>query len=178
MSFRKSVSVLFAVAALALTAAPSFAAAGYYGLGYFRPEAPVGGRIWFTDKVAGDVGVGFNVTSPDGGDSQTGFILDAGLPFVVHESGAAKFFIRPGFSYASSPSPVLTDADNKTTQFWVSGSFGVEYFFTDRFSVQAAHGVVFKSVDPDQAGGKYSEFVSEDFGLSNIGFHYYFGGKQ
>jgi hypothetical protein len=59
----------------------------------------------------------------------------------------------------------------------VSGSFGVEYFFTDRFSIQAAHGLVFKSVDPDKAGGKYTEIVSEDFGLSNIGFHYYFGGK-
>jgi len=177
MSFRQTLSAVFTVAALVATAAPSFAAAGNYGLGYFRPEAPVGGRVWFTDKVAGDVGVGFNITSPDGGDSQSGFIVDAGVPFVVHESGAAKFFVRPGVSFASTPSPVVADADNKTSQFWVSGSFGVEYFFTDRFSVQAAHGVVFKSVDPDQAGAKYTEFGSEDFGLSNIGFHYYFGGN-
>jgi hypothetical protein len=177
MSLRKSLFAFFSVAALAVTAAPSFAAAGYYGLGYFRPEAPVGGRVWFTDKVAGDIGVGFNVTSPDGGDSQSGVIVDAGLPFVVHESGAAKFFVRPGVSYASTPSPVMTDPKNKTTQFWVSGSFGVEYFFTDRFSIQAAHGVVFKSVDPKLDGPKYTEFASEDFGLSSIGFHYYFGGN-
>jgi len=98
------------------------------------------------------------------------------VPFVVHESGAAKFFVRPGVSFASSPAPVPTDADNKLTQFWLSGSFGVEYFFTERFSIQAAHGVVFKSVDPDKAGVKSTAFESEDFGLSNIGFHYYFGG--
>lgn len=175
MTFKKS--VMFAIAILAVSAAPSFAAKGFYGLGYFRPEAPVGGRVWLTDKVAGDVGVGFSSVSPDGGKSQTGFVVDAGVPIVAAEAGTAKFFVRPGFTYASSPSPVLADADNKTTQFWVSGSFGVEYFMTERFSVQAAHGVVFKSVDPKLAGTKTTEFGSEAFGLSNIGFHYYFGGK-
>ncbi len=173
MKIRKH--LLMAAAMLAVSALPAFAANA--GLGYFRPEAPVGGRVWFNDKTALDLGIGFNYNKPDGGDAQTGYLFDAGLPFVVHESGAAKFFIRPGFSYASTPSPVVADPDNKTTQFWVSGSFGVEYFFTERFSIQAAHGVAFKSVDPDQAGTKSTAFETEDFGLSNIGFHYYFGGK-
>ncbi len=175
MSFKKN--ALFALALVAVSAAPAFAAAGQYGLGYFRPEAPVGGRVWFTDKVAGDIGVGFSSLSPDGGDTQSGFVFDAGLPLVAAESGNAKFFVRPGVTYASSSEPVLADPDNKVTQFWISGTFGVEYFFTDRFSVQAAHGVLFKSVDPDQAGTKYTELTSEDFGVSNIGFHFYFGGK-
>lgn len=175
MNFKKS--ALWTIAILAITAAPSFAAKGYYGLGYFRPEAPVGGRVWFTDKVAGDIGVGFSSVSPSGGSSQTGYVVDAGVPIIAAEAGAAKFFVRPGFTYASSPSPVLTDANNKTTQFWVSGSFGVEYFLTERFSIQAAHGVLYKSVDPKLAGTKTTEFVSEAFGLSDIGFHYYFGGK-
>ncbi len=176
MSFVKK--TLFVAAALVAISAPSaFAAAGTYGLGYFRPEAPVGGRIWFSDKVAGDLGIGFMSISPDGGDSRSAFVLDAGIPLVAAESGNAKFFVRPGVTYASSPSPVLADPDNKTTDLWVSASFGVEYYFTDRFSVQAAHGVVYKSVDPDQAGTKYTELASEDFGLSSIGFHFYFGGK-
>ena len=175
MNFRKS--VLLAIALVTVSAAPSFAAKGYYGLGYFRPEAPVGGRVWFTDKVAGDIGVGFSSLSPKKGDSQSSYVIDAGLPIVAAESGNAKFFVRPGFTYASSPNPTLTDANNKTKQFWVSGSFGVEYFFTDRFSVQAAHGVLFKSIDPGTTDSKYTEIVTEDFGISNIGFHYYFGGK-
>lgn len=175
MSFKKN--ALFALALVAVSAAPAFAAAGQYGLGYFRPEAPVGGRVWFTDKVAGDVGIGFSSLSPENGDTQSGFVFDAGLPLVAAESGNAKFFVRPGVTYASAPEATETDADNKRTELWVSGSFGVEYFFTDHFSVQAAHGVVFKSVDPDKAGTKYTELTSEAFGLSNIGFHFYFGGK-
>lgn len=176
MSIRKS--ILAAATLLAVSALPSFAAAGQYGLGYFRAQAPVGGRVWFTDKVALDAGFGVSYNKPDGGDSQTAFTFDAGLPIVVAESGAAKFFVRPGFTYNSTPAPVVADANNKATQFWVSGSFGVEYFFTDRFSIQAAHGVVFKSVDPDQAGTKSTSFESEDFGVSNIGFHFYFGGSK
>lgn len=175
MSFRRQF-VLASVLGV-LSVAPAFAAAGQYGLGYFRPAAPVGGRVWFTDKVAGDLGVGFDLTKPDGGDSRNSYTVDLGLPIVVHEAGNAKFFVRPGFTYNQSPAPVLADADNKLTQFWVSGSFGVEYFFTDRFSIQAAHGAVFKSVDPDKAGTKTTTIASEDFGLSNVGFHYYFGGK-
>ncbi|MEQ1831841.1 MAG: hypothetical protein ABL977_02215 [Candidatus Eisenbacteria bacterium] len=176
MNIRKS--LLAAAALLAVSALPSFAAAGQYGLGYFRAAAPVGGRIWFTDKVALDAGFGIDYNKPDGGDSQTSYTFDAGVPFVVAESGSAKFFVRPGITYATSPSPVVADPDNKTTQFWVSGSFGVEYFFTDRFSVQAAHGLVYKSVDPDQAGTKSTSIQSEDFGISNIGFHFYFGGSK
>lgn len=177
MNLRKS--TLLAIALVAITAAPSFAAStnGYYGLGYYRPEAPVGGRLWLSDKVGIDAGIGFQSITPDGGSSKSGFVFDAGVPFVAAESGNAKFFIRPGFTYASSPSPVVADADNKTTQFWVSGSFGVEYFFTDRFSIQAAHGVLYKSIDPKKAGTKSTEFTTEAFGLSDIGFHYYFGGK-
>lgn len=174
MSFRRS--VLLAAAMLAVSAVPSFAEKGYYGLGYFRPQAPVGVRLWLSDKLAGDLGFGVSYNKPDGGDARTAFTLDGGLPIVLAETGSAKFFLRPGFTYASSPSPVGADPDNKTTQFWVSGSFGVEYFFNERFSVQAAHGLVYKSVDPDLAGTKSTSFQSEDFGLSNIGFHYYFGG--
>ena len=80
------------------------------------------GRIWFNEKTALDLGIGFNYNKPDGGDVLTSYIFDAGVPFIVHESGAAKFFIRPGFTYASSSSPVVADPKNKTTQFWVSGS--------------------------------------------------------
>jgi hypothetical protein len=172
MKVRKS--IFAALALVALSAAPSFAASTKLGLGYFRPEAPVGGRAWVSEKIAIDLGVGFSLFSPDEGESESAFVVDGGVPIVLQEAGNAKFFLRPGFTFASSPEPTVDDADNKLTQFWVSGSFGVEYFFTDNFSIQAAHGVLFKSVDPDAAGGKYTEFVTEDFGVSNIGFHFYF----
>ena len=80
---------------------------------------------------------------------------------MVAEAGAAKFFVRPGYTYASDDQG---GANNKTTQYWISGSLGVEYYFTDHFSVQAAHGVRYTSVDSDQ-NGKYTTFDSEAFGL-------------
>ena len=171
MSIRKS--VLAAAVLLTVSAVPSFAGAGQWGLGYFRPEAPVGGRVWFNDKVAGDLGVGFQSVSPDVGDSQSAFVFDVGVPFVVAEAGAAKFFVRPGYTYASDDQG---GTNNKTTQYWISGSLGVEYYFTDHFSVQAAHGVRYTSVDSD-LNCKLTTFGSEAFGISNIGFHFYFGGK-
>lgn len=176
MNLVKKVFVV-AAALAALSVSSSFAAGTNYGLGYFRPEAPVGGRVWFTNKVAADAGFGVSRVTPDQGDSQTGYVIDLGVPVVAAEAGSAKFFVRPGFTYASSPAPTTDDATNKATQFWVSASLGVEYFVTDHFSVQAAHGLVFKSVDPKSAGMKYTAIESEAFGLSNIGFHYYFGGK-
>lgn len=173
---RKS-SLFVALAVIAL-ASPSFAkdVKGLVGLGYVRPEAPVGGRLWVSDQVGVDVGVGFS-SSDASGDNQMSFTVDAGVPLVVASSGDANFFVRPGFTFNQTPTPVTTDPDNKTTQFWISGTLGVEYFFTDRFSIQAGHGLAFKSVDPDQAGEKYTEITSEAFGVSSIGFHFYFGGK-
>ena len=171
MNIRKS--ILVAGLLLAASAVPSFAGTGQWGLGYFRPEAPVGGRVWFSDKVAGDIGVGFQSVSPDGGDTQSAFVFDAGVPFVVASAGQAKFFVRPGYTYASED---LGAPDTKTTQWWLSGSLGVEYFFTDAFSMQAAHGVRYISLDSDQLG-KATAFESEAFGISSIGFHFYFGGK-
>ncbi len=173
---RRSLLVAFALVALA---APSFAkeVKGLYGLGYVRPEAPVGGRLWATDKVGFDLGIGFS-SSDESGDTRSSFTLDAGVPLVVANAGDANFFVRPGLTYAQSPLPVggvNPDPDNKLTQLWVSGTLGVEYFFTDNFSIQAAHGVVYKSIDPDKAGDSYTELASEAFGLSSIGFHYYFG---
>ncbi len=170
---------LFAALALVALAAPSFAkdVKGLYGLGYVRPEAPVGGRLWATDKVGFDLGIGFS-SSDESGDTQTSLTLDAGVPFVVASAGDANFFVRPGFTYNQTPLPVggtNPDPDNKLTQIWVSGTLGAEYFFTDNFSIQAAHGLVFKSIDPDKAGDSYTEIASEAFGISSIGFHYYFG---
>ena len=59
----------------------------------------------------------------------------------------------------------------------ISGSLGVEYFFTDRFSAQVAHGIFWASSDPP-TGDSVTSFATEDFGISSVGFHYYFGGSQ
>jgi outer membrane protein W len=61
----------------------------------------------------------------------------------------------------------------------VSGSLGAEYFFTKNFSIQAAHGLIYTSTEAKTGTVKVktTNLTSEAFGVSNIGFHYYFGGK-
>lgn len=158
------------------------------GLGYFRPEAPVGGRAWLNDKTAIDLGIGFALEEladvesdePDDTTNKLSFILDAGVPFVVAGDESTKFFVRPGITFASRPVVVASrggDEFDTESEFWVSGSLGVEHFFTKRFSLQAAHGVVFKSFSPAGDGDSTIELASEDFGISSIGFHFYFTGE-
>ena len=175
------IALVFAVAVPAVSSATEVK--GTWGLGYVRPEFPIGARIWATEKVGVDLGIGFLSLSPDQGDSQTSIGFDAGLPFVVHNTENAHFFVRPGVSFASDGGDDATQ-DGKETQLWVSGTLGAEYFFTPNFSIQAAHGIVYKSIKNEftPTGGaktevKVSTFGSEDFGISNIGFHYYFGGQ-
>lgn len=181
--------LLTAVTLVAL-AAPALAVElqGKYGFGYVRPEFPVGGRTWFSDNLALDAGVGFANFSPDQGDGSTAWGIDIGLPIVVSNTENAIFFVRPGFSIADDGGDEDT-ATGQVTQFWISGTLGAEYFFTPSFSIQAAHGLRFRSVtakgdldgDPSTTGDRFdatdSIFETEDFGVSSIGFHYYFGGN-
>jgi hypothetical protein len=176
MKIRKS--LLVAAAMLAISAVPSFA--NNFGLGYFRPEFPVGGRVWVSEKVAFDAGVGFNTLKTETGSTTNAdlstFGFDLGMPYVVCSTDKAKFFVRPGFSYATGKDKV---ANTDVTAFWVSGSLGAEYFLSDNFSIQAAHGLRYTSQENKTGATKVKTktFSSEAFGLSSIGFHYYFGGK-
>jgi hypothetical protein len=160
-----------AVMALALVG-PAMAAKdmkGMWGPGYFSADAPVGIRYWITPGAALDFGIGF-YTKDISGETKSGFAFEAGVPFVVAGGETTKFFIRPGFEYASDP----VNADDSSTSFLVRGSLGVEHFFSERFSLQVAHGLYFKSYDPGVEGSDTStSFETEAFGISSIGFHYY-----
>ncbi len=181
-------AVLAALAIVTFTT-PSFAKdlAGLYGLGYVRPEAPVGGRVWISDRFGVDAGVGFfstDIEIPDTFNSTGAFAVDLGLPLVVHNADNTIFWVRPGFTYASETVEFVDSGSGTTSelspsQFWISGTLGVEHFFGERFSLSAAHGIRFTSFDPDVPGSDtITEFETEAFGVSNIGFHYYFGGSN
>ena len=156
------------------------------GLGYFRPEAPIGFRYWASDKVGIDVGVGFDNVKPDKGTGSTSYLFDVGVPLVLKGGDNLHFFVRPGVAFSSNggKDDATSFANAKVSSLFVSGSLGVEYFFSPAFSVQVAHGVLYQSQNVKYAptvGPAIDEtntsFRSEDFGISNIGFHYYFGGK-
>jgi hypothetical protein len=149
-------------------------AAGKWGVGYFRPEAPLGARFWFSPKVGADLGLGYLSSSQSGSPSTSKWTLDLGVPINMGNSGNAYFQIRPGFDYTSDDNGV-----NTPTTMGLSASLAVEYFFTDNFSLQVADGIRWSSTDPDLPGvNNISGFGTEGFGISNIGFHYYFGKKS
>jgi hypothetical protein len=150
---------------------------GLWGPGYFRAEAPVGVRVWMSPTLGLDLGLGFS-SGDAGGEDLTDYTVDLGLPIVMASAGDANFFVRPGVLYTSDEDDFGgTIGVDATTTTAISASLGVEYFFTERFSVQAAHGVFWASSEPP-VGDSSSQFATEDFGISNIGFHYYFGGSQ
>ncbi len=169
----KKAVLALSVMALALTlVGPAMAAkdmTSMWGPGYFTSDAPVGIRYWFTPKAAIDLGIGFG-TKDFGTKTKTGFAFEAGVPFVLAGNDNTLFFIRPGFEFASDP----VNVDDNSTTILVRGSLGVEHFFSDRFSLQVAHGIVFQNYDPGIKNSDTStSFESEAFGISNIGFHYY-----
>lgn len=190
----KRISLVLSFIALVVTLiAPAVALAQpKYGLGYFRPEAPVGGRVWLNEKVAVDAGIGFEYgkfaavdyeRKADGDsamdDEKVAFTVDAGVPFVVAGDETTKFFVRPGVTFASTPawdpSEGATGDWVSATEIWISGTLGVEHWFGKHFSIGAGHGLVFKSIDPGLKGSDSTTRIqSTDFGISNVGFHFYF----
>jgi len=166
----KKALLLIGILGLAATlAGPSMAAKGMWGPGYFDPDAPVGVRFWAADKVALDINIGF-MQEKFGNDSAMRFAVDFGVPFVLAGDKTTMFFVRPGVFFLSDP----VNKDDSATTLWVRGSLGVEHFFSDRFSLEVAHGIYFENYDPGIKGSDtVSSFGTEAFGISNIGFHYY-----
>lgn len=180
---KKIVTLLAVLAVATMAAIPSFAAPvkGTWGVGYHNPDFPLGARIWMSDKVALDLGLGidneFNAIA-DG--NKTSWGLEFGVPIVLAGmNDDTQFFVRPGIDYRTVPNPIPAgpnaDLNNTASFFGVSGQLGVEHWFGKRFSLQAAHGIRFENENPG-VGGSHSAFVTEGLGISDVGFHYYFGG--
>lgn len=182
---KKIASLLVVLAVTSLCVAPSFAAPtkGAWGVGYHGQDFPLGLRLWLSDKVGLDLGIGFSSDPFNAtGDNKTTWGLEVGAPIVMAGMGdETLFFIRPGIDYRSIPNPILggptPNPDNDETVFGVTGQLGVEHWFGKRFSLQVADGIAFYNIDPG-VGGSHTVFQTQAFGISNIGFHYYFGGGQ
>ena len=176
-----ALTVLALVGAMLVPAVAGAAKPGMIGVGYFRTQAPIGIRYWVNEQIGIDIGLGlssreYTYGTPVKSETKMSFALDAGVPFVLVSADQASFFIRPGVLFESEPNAGSPD-DNATT-IGISGSLGVEYFLSSRFSLEAAHGLIFTSYDPGIKGSDSStQFYSEEFGISHIGFHFYFMGQ-
>ncbi len=158
--------ILFFTVALCLVASSAVFAhdvTGRIGLGFVSSDAPIGGRYWLNEKLGLDAGIGF--TSMDtGNDTNTTFVINAGLPIVLQRmNDRVNFYIRPGLEY--------TSLENGSTMD-ISGDLEFEVFVTDDFSVSASHGVAVMIVSPDQ-GDSRTNFGTRGANWTNFGFHYY-----
>ena len=69
-------------------------------MGFNSSDAPVGVRYFVGEKVAVDVGVGFE--SQDLGEtSASSFWFEFGVPYVLYDYNSSYFFVRPAIAYAS-----------------------------------------------------------------------------
>ncbi len=157
--------LLFSVVPTALAGAPE---PGTFGLGWYSPTAPVGGRIWVSPQIGIDVGLGFaNDKALGGADSRVH--VNVGIPVNVVTTGDVNFFIRPGVEYQTNSRTDAGGAMTGTTI--VTADLGAEWFVSNRFSLSVGHGLsVFQLSGSDDWGITALRALSFD----KVGFHFYF----
>jgi hypothetical protein len=169
---------------------------GKLALGYWDPEAPLGGRYVVSGSTALDFGFGFaqefigdDPTTAAPGDDKKNMQLNvaAGIPITLVSRERANFFVRPGVLFRFIPTyNRATGADpyeKKTeTDVEFTGILGAEWFATDDLSFSVGHGIKLESTKGVSAndlttGGVDSEsFLSglEALDITAVGFHFYF----
>jgi hypothetical protein len=163
---RLSILALFAILTTSLSAGEI--KPGTFGLGWYSPSAPVGGRVWVTPQIGIDLGLGFADKNFLGGDKDR-FHVNIGIPVNVVETEKVNFFIRPGFEYQSDNRIVAGDV--KSTMI-ITADLGAEWFVTDQFSLSVGHGLQFAQVSGDE--DKWGISALRALGFESVGFHFYF----
>jgi hypothetical protein len=141
---------------------------GTFGLGWYSPSAPVGGRVWVNDMVGIDLGLGLATKEITGGND-TRFHVNVGVPVNVVTTENVNFFIRPGVEFQTNGRVV--NGEVKSTMI-ITADLGVEWFVADQFSLSVGHGL-----QAEQVGGtedKWGISALRALSVSNVGFHFYF----
>jgi hypothetical protein len=154
---------------------------GKIGMGYFNSEAPVGGRIWASDKLGLDLGVGFDIND-QGSENFTDFYVGAGINYVLFDFDRANFMARLGGVFGQLDArPFGIDSDKKWTKVSITVMPVAEIFFGDHFSLSAGHGFELELISyPDEdafgdlAGESRTNIRTLDGSVTHLGFHFYF----
>lgn len=141
---------------------------GTFGLGWYSPTAPVGGRVWVSPQIGIDIGLGFaNDKALGGPDSR--IHVNIGIPVNVVTTEKVNFFIRPGVEYQTNSRLDAAGATTGTTI--VTADLGAEWFVSSQFSLSVGHGLSFFQLSgSDDWGITALRALSFD----NVGFHFYF----
>lgn len=168
--------MLLALATLLVLPAASNAVdmSGKWGLGFFDRTAPVGARIWATPQLGLDLGVGFE-SLDQGEESGTNFYIEVGAPYVLVPTERANFYLRPGVLVG-----FFDEANNASVESFIEVTLapGVELFFGDHFSLEAAHGIAvlitnYREVEGEEIDSE-TDFFTFGANATFLGFHFYF----
>jgi hypothetical protein len=146
-----TLTALVAVLALA-TVAGAAERKGEFALGFSNSDAPVGVRYFTSDKVAIDVGLGFesmDVMAEGGTETATNFFVEGGLSYVVFDYMDSFFFVRPAIMYASFDEMDPMGLDSRLR---VEANLGAEVRLAERFGLTFQHGLAYQSDSPQGDG--------------------------
>lgn len=146
--------------------------AGTFGLGWYSPSAPVGGRVWVNENVGIDIGLGFATKELNQPINDTRFHINVGVPVNVVKTDNVNFFIRPGIEFQTNARVVGVTTPEVKSAMIISADLGAEWFVNDQFSLSVGHGL-----QAEQIGGaedKWAISALRALSVSNVGFHFYF----
>jgi hypothetical protein len=163
--------VLFLLAGILLLSSASVAQERNikFGLGWYSPSAPIGGRVWVNPAVGIDLGLGYadkNILGAD--DSRVH--LNIGVVFNAVRTSEVNFFIRPGVEIQTNARRVGTELKSKMI---VTADLGAEWFVTRQLSLSVGHGLQFEQVN-DATEDKWGISALRALSFNNVGFHFYF----
>jgi len=158
-------------AAVALMSATALAAeVGSIALGWVKSEAPIGIRYQIAEKIAGDVGIGFQSFDSD----ITRINVHIGLPIELLAGDRASLAFRPGFTLRNTSYDEETYNDRDSSMdFYVHAWLAVYYAVTDNFGVTAAHGIDIAVMDGGEADNT-TDFYTIGADAFDVGWFYWF----
>jgi len=175
-------------AALTMAAAPAAAdparspatRAPVAALGFHGTAAPLGARWWLGGGWVGlDAAVGYASSRSllYDGETLATWTFDGGLPVPLGKWDRVWLLLRPGLLYqveqVERSGPPEAFATENVVSYDLTLEFEAEVFLADRFSVSAAHGVAYQTVDRP-GSGSISTFGTTGGNFTSVGFHVYF----
>ena len=140
--------------------------AGEFSIGFNNSDAPIGLRYFLGERLAFDVGIGFDSTDL-GPENATSWFFEFGLWHILYDYGPTFFFVRPAIAYSVLDDRVFGEGflDETWTVFDLELNLGAEVRFADRFGVTFQHGIRWSRTSlPD-------ELVDEGFDENYSDFH-------
>jgi hypothetical protein len=141
---------------------------GTFGMGWYSPSAPIGGRVWVAPNIGVDLGLGFADKKALGGANDR-IHINVGLPVDLVQTPSVNFFVRPGFELQTNSRTVAGEV--KSTAI-ITADFGAEWFVSDQFSLSVAHGLEFRQVSGVEDNWGLTGLRA--LGFESVGFHFYF----